>query len=211
MNSHRYLVPLQHTICTRTLLGLSSLFLLCQSSQAEQIELSKINHSVQLLDLSKADSRAKRFEAATLMDVPVAQVCAAIMAYDSYPSFMPNTSKVSVVKLNDNASQVDFTLSLPLGKTKKYRLRMTPKQTGTNCHLSWKMLPWEGLKQEETIADTQGYWSLSSVSNDTQKTVVRYVVETDPGPVPLGLGWIVDSMSKDSIPKMLEALRTKLR
>jgi ABC-type sugar transport system substrate-binding protein len=42
------------------------------------------------------------------------------------------------------------------------------------------------------------------------KTGVRYLVYTDPGPVPMGFGWIVDSMSKDSIPKMLEALRARV-
>ncbi|MBI3230558.1 MAG: hypothetical protein HYZ45_10375, partial [Burkholderiales bacterium] len=52
---------------------------------------------------------------------------------------------------------------------------------------------------------------LNPVAGDDSKTVVRYYVSTDPGPVPLGLGWIVDSMSKDSIPKMLAAVKNRVR
>jgi hypothetical protein len=34
-------------------------------------------------------------------------------------------------------------------------------------------------------------------------------VYADPGPVPFGFGWIVDMMSKRSLPRTLEALRAR--
>ncbi len=103
---------------------------------------------------------------------------------------------------------IDVTLKLPMGKIKKYRLRMEPIVTPDKCTLAWSQLPWKGLKPEETIADTFGYWDIAPAPT-AGKSVVRYVVSTDPGPIPFGLGWIVDSLSKDSIPQTLDALRKK--
>jgi len=194
------------------LIGITSGLLLATTAHAAQLDASKFNETeVQLIDQSKPDSNSKTFAAGTILNAPVTKVCATIQAYEDYPSFMPNTARAKVTRQPDESALVDFTLNLPLGKVKKYRLKMTPKVSPATCHLSWKLQPWEGLKQEETIADTSGYWELSALASNPAKTVVRYQVFTDPGPVPMGLGWIVDSMSKDSIPKMMDALRTKLR
>ncbi|PXX43183.1 SRPBCC family protein [Undibacterium pigrum] len=194
------------------LIGITSGLLLATAAHAAQLDASKFNETeVQLIDQSKPDSNGKTFAAGTILNAPLAKVCATIQAYEDYPSFMPNTAKAKVTRQPDESALVDFTLNLPLGKVKKYRLKMTPKVSPVTCHLSWKLQPWEGLKQEETIADTSGYWELSALTSNPGKTVVRYQVFTDPGPVPMGLGWIVDSMSKDSIPKMMDALRNKLR
>ncbi len=197
---------------TTVLTGIAACLLVLSSTQAAQLDASKFSETqVQLIDLSKADSNGKTFAAGTILNAPVSKVCTTIQAYEDYPSFMPNTARAKVSRQPDETALVDFTLNLPLGKVKKYRLKMTPKVSSNTCHLSWKLQPWEGLKQEETIADTSGYWELSALVDNPAKTVVKYQVFTDPGPVPMGLGWIVDSMSKDSIPKMMDALRTKLR
>lgn len=191
---------------------LSAWLMSAATVQAAGIDVSKLSETeVQLLDQSKADSNGKTFAAGTILNAPLTKVCSTIQAYEDYPSFMPNTAKAKVTRQPDESALVDFTLTLPLGKVKKYRLKMTPKVSQASCYLSWKMQPWEGLKQEETIADTSGYWDLSAMAGNPGKTVVKYQVFTDPGPVPLGLGWIVDSMSKDSIPKMMDALRNKLK
>lgn len=163
---------------------------------------------VALADVGKAGQPGKAFMAATIINAPVPKLCAMIQDYAAYPSFMPNVDKVAVLR-KDDAAQVDMTLKLPLGKVKKYRLRMEPKVSAAQCQLSWKMLPWEGVSAEEAIADTTGYWLLVPHAVDKNKTVVKYMVYTDPGPVPMGLGWIVDSMSKGSMPKTLEALRQR--
>ena len=73
------------------------------------------------------------------------------------------------------------------------------------------MLPRPGIAPEDTIADTHGHWRLAPWAKDRSKTEVRYEVYTDPGPVPTGFGWIVDALSKDSLPKTLEALRVRAR
>jgi len=178
----------------------------------QAINMNELSESqITMVDVTKAGQPGKAFMAATIIDAPVPKLCSIILNFSGYPGFMPNVDKVTVAHGAGDSSLVDMVLKLPLGKIKKYRLKMTPKVSATSCELSWKQVPWDGLKQEETIADTTGYWQLTQQAADKGKTVVRYFVYTDPGPVPIGVGWIVDSMSKDSIPKTLEALRSKTR
>lgn len=177
---------------------------------AESIDLRKLSEaSVTLVETTKAGSAGKSFVAGTIIHAPVDALCAAVQDYAGYPGFMPNTESTIVAMATPTQSVIDVTLKLPMGKIKKYRLRMEPDVTPTTCKVSWKQLPWRGLKPEETIADTYGYWQFTPAPT-AGKTVVKYVVYTDPGPIPFGLGWIVDSLSKDSIPQTLDALRKKV-
>lgn len=166
--------------------------------------------AVTIEDLSKSGSHGKTFLANTVINAPMAKLCSVIQDYAQYPAFMPNTYKTSVTAGDNKTALVDITLHLALGKVKKYRLKMTPSVTPQQCRLDWKQIPWEGLAPDETILDTTGYWLLVPQPSNPNATQVTYRVATDPGPVPLGLGWIVDSMSRDSIPKILESLRTRV-
>ncbi|SFY10680.1 Polyketide cyclase / dehydrase and lipid transport [Janthinobacterium lividum] len=166
--------------------------------------------ALEVRDVSKAGMPGKTFAAATSMPASVATVCAAIQDFAAYPQFMPNVDKIKVSAAGGGASLVDVTLKLPMGKIKQYRLKMTPKVLDASCSLAWKLVPMEGVKVEDTIADTSGYWQLSPDPFDAGGAAVKYQVYTDPGPVPMGLGWIVDSMSRDSIPKMFDALRARV-
>lgn len=187
-----------------------SALLLCSTlgaAQAASIDPQTLTAAVTMHEVSQPGRPGKAFAAGTLIDAPLATVCTLIQDYPAYPRFMPNTSSTVVSSSGPGFSVIDVTLSLPMKKVKKYRLRMTPRVAGDSCTLAWKMVPWPGLKQEETIADTSGQWQLSSAAGG--KTAVLYAVHTDPGPVPFGLGWIVDSMSKDSIPQMIDAVRKR--
>ena len=166
--------------------------------------------SVNLVDISKPGVPGKTFAASTSMPASVATVCAAIQDFAGYPQFMPNVDKIKVAPAAGGASLVDVTLKLPMGKIKRYRLKMTPKTGDASCNLAWQLVPMEGVKIEDTIFDTSGYWQLSPDPLDAGATAIKYQVYTDPGPVPMGLGWIVDSMSRDSIPKMFDALRARV-
>ncbi|HEU4777193.1 MAG TPA: hypothetical protein VFS95_10230 [Telluria sp.] len=175
---------------------------------AEPIDVSKLSdNAVTMVELSKPGSPGKTFAAGTIINAPMPQVCALLQNYGAYPGFMPNTESAKVTQAGGHAL-VDITLKLPMGKIKKYRLRMEPKVGADSCVLAWKLVPWPGLKPEETIVDTIGQWQLSPGAA-SGKTVVRYNVYTDPGPIPFGLGWIVDSLSKDSIPQTLDAVRKR--
>jgi ribosome-associated toxin RatA of RatAB toxin-antitoxin module len=175
-----------------------------------QLDAGQLSESqVAITDLSAPSVPGKSFAAATLMNAPVQKLCSLITDYTAYPSFMPNTDKTRVSYAGEDYAVIDMTLKLPLGKIKKYRLRMELQSTPQACHLAWKMIPWEELKPDETIGDTSGYWHLTPHPSNRSKTVVEYFVYADPGPVPFGLGWIVDMMSKESLPRTLEAVREK--
>lgn len=174
------------------------------------IDMTRVSESqVTMVDVSRPNTPGKSFAAATVIAAPLAKICATLQDYSGYPAFMPNTESARVSASAADHKLVDMTLKLPMGKVKKYRLKMAAQTTAQRCQLSWKLVPWEGLKQEETIADTSGAWILTPAA-DPARTVVSYSVYTDPGPVPMGLGWVVDSMSKDSIPKMIDALRARV-
>ena len=165
---------------------------------------------VTLREVKQPGGAGKAFIAGTVIKAPMARLCAIVQDYAAYPGFMPSVSKTVTAPGTDKDTLVDMTLKLPLGKFKKYRLRMTPSVTAQQCRLGWKMVPQAELTPDETITDTSGYW-LFTPAPDPARTLVRYYVHTDPGPVPLGAGWIVDSLSRDSLPKTLEALRVRSR
>lgn len=165
-------------------------------------------YAVEVVDVSRPGEAGKTFLAATIVDAPVRRLCDILLDYPQYPRFMPNTADTRVVRQGEDGTQVDMTLALPLGKVKKYRLQMDPKPGEQSCRLGWKLVP-SGLRPEETIADTTGHWLLVPHPADARKTVVEYEVQADPGPVPFGLGWIVDYMSRRSLPRTLEAVRER--
>lgn len=166
-------------------------------------------NQVVTIEVGKPDDTGKTFVAATVINAPAQKICSIILNYPDYPSFMPNTDKTKVIQATDDYSVVDMTLKLPLGKIKRYRLKLEPKTSRQTCRLAWKLIPWEELKPDETIADTSGYWQLTPHPSNANKTIVEYFVYADPGPVPFGFGWIVDILSKYSLPKTLEAVRNK--
>jgi hypothetical protein len=149
------------------------------------------------------------FEAIGLIKAPVEAVYEVVTDFGGYPEFMPNVSKVEVLSAGEGKATVNFTLGLPLGKTKKYRVNMQFQKSGGAATLRWNMIEWPGLEKSETIDDTEGYWILEGRAA-TEETLVLYHVFTDPGHVPLGLGWIVDILSKNSLPKTVLKTRDRV-
>ncbi len=187
--------------------ALAASLLVAVSALADPVSETQVS----VADVSKPGVPGKAYLAQTIIAAPVPRLCGIIEDYAAYPGFMPNTEQARVVQAGEGFALVDMTLKLPMGKIKKYRLRMEPKNTPALCRLAWKLVPQPELKQEDTIADTSGYWDLQPLAADKNKSVVKYYVYSDPGPVPMGLGWIVDSLGKDSLPKTLEALRARAK
>ncbi len=182
-----------------------------QTTVPQDLDLSTATEThVDVIDVSNLAVPGNTYVAATLMSGSVQKLCSTIMNYSEYPQFMPNTEKTTIVSTAEGATVIEMTLGLPLGKIKKYRLKMMPAVTPEYCQLSWKLVPWEGLQASETIVDTAGYWQLTPYPKDKSKTLVKYYVFADPGPIPYGLGWIVDVMTRISLPRTLEALRERV-
>jgi len=150
----------------------------------------------------------KTFEAIGLINAFKGTILQVLSEYEKYPEFMPNVSHVEIVGQIGNESILDYTLTLPLGKIKKYRLRIAVSEPESRSSLiKWQLQNWAELKTEETIRDTSGFWRIEEISRNS--SLVQYHVYTDPGPIPFGLGWIVDVLSKNSVPEAF--LQTKAR
>jgi hypothetical protein len=201
----------------RRLLALSVALLLapafCRGACAQAIHPGALSETdVSVIEVAQAAQSGKTFAAMTIIDAPPHKLCAIVQDYGAYGRYMPNTRSAELVPglptgLPTGSVLVDMTLDLPLGKVKRYRLRLDAKTSTSSCQLSWKLVPREDLKTDDTIADTSGYWMFSPLPANSGKSVAEYFVYADPGPVPFGLGWIVDIMSRKSLPRTLEALR----
>ncbi len=159
-------------------------------------------------EIDADEEKGRTFEAIGLIKAPRIKVLGILKDYVRYPEFMPNVSRVEVVAENEKATVLNYTLALPLGNIKKYRLKLF--ESGAENHasvLEWQIQPWPELKKKETITDTTGYWRIEDKGENA--SLVLYHVYTDPGPIPFGLGWIVAVLSKDSVPEAL--LQTKKR
>ena len=151
----------------------------------------------------------RTFKAIGLINGEVDHVYKVLQDFESYPEFMPNLDKIEVLKHDSNSAILNYTLDLPLNKVKKYRLSTDFKQENNEAVITWKLIPWPGLKESEKINDTTGYWNFSKYPHKKGYILAVYHVYTDPGPIPTGLGWIVDILTKNSVPDVV--LNTRQR
>ncbi len=148
----------------------------------------------------------KAFEAVAIMEAKREVIHNIVLDYPSYPDFMPNVSRIEILQQDKTATILNYFLTLPLGKTKKYRVKITDSEPDPKTSLiQWQLEPWPELKPAETIQDTTGYWRIEELTD--KRSLVLYHVYTDPGKIPFGLGWIVDILSKDSVPEVLAKTR----
>ncbi|WUR14572.1 SRPBCC family protein [[Empedobacter] haloabium] len=150
----------------------------------------------------------RAFTATTVIAASPAQLCRIVQDYANYGAFMPNTRSAVPVGTGSGYVLVDMTLDLPLGQVKQYRLRLEPTGSADGCRLAWQLVPRPDLRPGQTIADTAGYWDFTALP-DGSGSQVRYRVYADPGPVPFGFGWIVEMMSKRSLPRAVAAVRER--
>jgi len=159
-------------------------------------------------EIDAAGKKGRTFEAIGLIKASRNNVLRILKDYKKYPEFMPNVSRIEIVEQRGNDAVLNYTLTLPMGKIKKYRLKISESAPENQFSiLEWQIQKWPELKMEETITDTTGYWRIEEKSENN--SLVLYHVYTDPGPIPFGLGWIVEVLSKNSVPEVL--LQTKYR
>lgn len=142
------------------------------------------------------------FEVYKLMPVSLPILYKTLACFNDYPNFMPNVGRIDVKPKADGSHEADYYLELPMSQRKRYRVSLRGESDGRSARLAWKLIPWPGLSADETIKDTQGYWRLQATAQG--QTQVKYHVYTDPGKIPFGLGWIVDILTRVSLPDVLE-------
>lgn len=166
---------------------------------------------VALREIANPGKAGKTFEAIALVHGTVDEIYAVLQDRERYSEFVPNVAKVEVTDTTEAYGRANFTLKLPLGKVKKYRVQYWSERNGATLRMFWKLIPWEGaaLPESQTIVDTTGYWTIQPSDRDGY-LLVLYHVYTDPGKIPIGLGWIVDILTKDSLPDLLKATRKRI-
>jgi ribosome-associated toxin RatA of RatAB toxin-antitoxin module len=147
------------------------------------------------------------FLAHAVIAAPLAKIYKVLIDFSSYPEFMPNVEKIVVRTADQQEARLEYHLGLPMGVKKRYRLKMTYKIAADAAEIGWELIPWPGLSPAETIRDTTGYWRLTPLPGD--KTLVEYQVRSDPGDIPFGAGWIVDMLTKEGLPDVIESTRKR--
>ncbi|MCP4691421.1 MAG: hypothetical protein GY859_25480 [Desulfobacterales bacterium] len=153
----------------------------------------------------------RAFEAIGLVETNISELYRILVTFEEYPSFMPNLDKLDVLYQDASRATLNYTLGLPMGKVKKYRLSMRFERRDDGADLQWEMIDWPGVEPSESIHDTTGYWRLRSYPDKKGYVIAVYHVYTDPGPIPFGLGWIVDVLTKSSVPDVLINTRERVR
>jgi len=161
-------------------------------------------------EIPTPNKNGRTFIVIGLINANVDNIYQVLQDYESYPEFMPNLDKIEVMKRDSHSVVLNYTLDLPLNKVKKYRLATDFKQENGRVLITWKLIPWPGLKEEEKINDAAGYWNLSRYPHKKGYTLAVYQVYTDPGPIPTGLGWIVDILTKSSVPDVVINTRQRV-
>ncbi len=172
---------------------------------------SIIKGKVVIRQLAKLEKNKQEHEAIGLISGSVKEVAGVLTDYASYPKFMPDVEETTVRISADGGTIVDHTLGLPLGFVKKYRLKFHAKNGDGRTQMSWKKLPWPELKDKETVVDTYGQWILEDLPGTDGQVLAYYRIYTDPGNIPLGTGWIVDTMTTESIEDMFKAVARRVK
>ena len=161
-------------------------------------------------DLSTDQKAGKTVEAIGLIKAGIDDVYQVLLNFEDYNEFMPNVAEVAIFKKDSNNAILNYTNELPLNKVKKYRLDMSYQKKKNEAMFKWEMIEWPGLRKSETINNTTGYWLLKNYPDKHNHIIALYHVYSDPGPVPLGLGWIVDILTYNSVPEIVINTRARV-
>jgi hypothetical protein len=172
---------------------------------------SIIKGKIVVRQVAKLEKNKQEHEALGLIPGTLKEVSGVLADYASYPKFMPDVDEITVRASADGGKIVDYKLGLPFGFVKKYRLKYHSKNADGRTQMSWKKLPWPGLKAKETVIDTYGQWIIESFPDKDSQVLVYYRVYTDTGKIPFGTGWLVDGLTRKSIEDTFKGTRRRVK
>ena len=158
-----------------------------------------------------AGKNTEEYETMGLIEGTLEEVSSVLADFEKYPEFVPNVKELTIVNTAGDDVVTEWQLGLPLGVVKKYRLRCWTKREAGTIQRFWKKLPWSELKAKETIVDTYGQWILTALPGDEDRVLAYYRVYTDPGAIPWGAGWIVEGLTKSSVPDIIRKTRKRVK
>ena len=161
--------------------------------------------------VAKLEKNKQEYEATGLIPGTLKEVTGVLADYASYPKFMPDVKEITVRISADGGTIVEHKLGFPFGFVKKYRLKFHSKNEDGRTQMSWKKLPWPGVKAKETVVDTYGQWIIEDFPDKDGQVLAYYRVYTDTGKIPLGTGWLVDPMTRESIKNTFKGIRRRVK
>ena len=189
-----------------------------QAMEAMPLQLS--HSDIMLLGTGKAimdeikmnpapKTHGKTYQARILLDSDLNHAYDILTRFECCDKYMPNVKKSTVLSRKKGEAVVNYTLGMPFGIVKKYRLQMKYSKSENEAIIRWKMLPWPELSPKEMIGDTQGYWMLKKIDGRKNEVLLTYRVYAEPGNIPKGFEWIVDHFTKKSIPLLMQAVKLR--
>jgi hypothetical protein len=188
----------------------------CSASAGTGIDLTQkekeqlFKDKVVFREISSDNTKGKTYEAIGLVRASTDEVSRVLLKYEDYPKFKPNLSRIEIVERSGDSTKLDYTLTFPLGKVKKYSLWMRYKKEGGADMLVWEKAECSGLRECETIKDTTGYWLWQDFPEKEGYVIIVYHIYTDPGPIPFGCGWIAGLVSRNSVPDVVSSTRKRI-
>jgi len=161
-------------------------------------------------ELRSNSKHIKSYEAQAMAHCDLNRIYQTIIDFEHSAEFMPLVTKAEVLERKKSEAVVNYTLKLAVtGMTKKYRLKMTFSKKRDEAMIRWHLIPWPGLSPKETIRNTEGMWILKSMPKSKNRVLLIYRVTADPGKIPPGCKWIVNLLTKHSIPELVEAIKQR--
>ena len=188
-----------------TILAQSTAYLpMLDADEQQRIQAGKIV----LREIKTTYEKGQTIETVGVMHAPAEIVVGLLTDYKAYPEFMSAVDKIEIIDETGDESTLNYILRPMLGLTKKYRIKIAPTRLEEQVwKIEWHLVVWPGLTAMETIGDTQGYWLI--IEQGENRALVQYQVYSDPGPVPFGLGGLVDALGKDSIEEVFIETRAQ--
>ena len=177
-------------------------------SSAEQVEVLEKGKII-LRSVANPGLKGRTYEAIGTLPGSLDEVLAVVLDYRHYHEFMPRVERTVVTDESPTVSVVEQHLKLPLGISRRYRLRYTVRSGADGFRVDWVKVPWPEVPLSRSVVDTSGHWQVARTSDG--RLLAVYHVYTDPGRIPLGMKGLAFSLSKQDLPKIIERVRERLR
>jgi hypothetical protein len=162
-----------------------------------------------LRELDNPSRKGRTYEAVGILSATLEKAISTITDYRHYAEFMPRVDRVVVTDESDSVSLVEQYLKLPLGVSRRYRLRYTVMRGEAGFRIEWVKVAWPEVPLSQSVVETSGHWQVGRFADG--QLLALYHVYTDPGRVPFGMKSLAMSISKHDIPKIIEKVRQRLR
>ncbi len=175
-------------------------------SSAEQVEV--LRGKIILRSIPNPGRNGRTYEAIGTLPGSLDNTLAVLVDYRHYHEFMPRVERTVVTDESPTVAVIEEHLKLPLGVSRRYRLRYTVRRAADGFRVDWLKIPWPEVPLSRSVVDTSGHWQVGLFGDGGLLAV--YHVYTEPGRVPLGMKGLALSLSRHEIPKVIEKVRERL-